>query len=113
MGQDPLQLVGTRGGDLGRARRAHVDVAAREQAPEPGDAAVGTFHTNYWDIDSKNPVNQKFIKDFIAKYDYHPSHFSAQAYDAARLFEEDAFWKDSFQRLHHAQGDGGGNQGTQ
>ncbi|OLM08738.1 hypothetical protein Ae707Ps1_6251c [Pseudonocardia sp. Ae707_Ps1] len=41
VGQDPLQLVGTRGGDLGRARRAHVDVAAGEQAPEPGDAAVG------------------------------------------------------------------------
>lgn len=50
-----------------------------------GKAAVGTFHTNYWDIDSKNPVNQRFIEDFIAKYNYHPSHFSAQAYDAALL----------------------------
>tara|TARA_Y100001934_G_scaffold283612_1_gene404805 strand:- start:13152 stop:14282 length:1131 start_codon:yes stop_codon:yes gene_type:complete len=50
-----------------------------------GKAAIGTFHTNYWDIDSENPVNQRFIKDFIAKYDYHPSHFSAQAYDAALL----------------------------
>ena len=50
-----------------------------------GKAAIGTFHTNYWDIDSENPVNQRFIKDFIAKYDYHPSHFSAQAYDAELL----------------------------
>ena len=50
-----------------------------------GKAAIGTFHTNYWDIDSENPVNQRFIKDFIAKYNYHPSHFSAQAYDAALL----------------------------
>ena len=52
-----------------------------------GKAAIGTFHTNYWDLDSKNPVNQRFIKDFIKKYGYHPSHFSAQAYDAPLLID--------------------------
>ncbi|MEM7408292.1 MAG: ABC transporter substrate-binding protein [Pseudomonadota bacterium] len=52
-----------------------------------GDAAVGTFHTNFWNIDSDNAANQRFIKDFVAKYGYHPSHYSAQAYDSAMLID--------------------------
>ena len=52
-----------------------------------GKAAIGTFHTNFWDLDSKLPANQRFIKDYIAKYGYHPSNFSAQAYDAALLID--------------------------
>ena len=52
-----------------------------------GKGAIGTFHTNYWDLDSKNPVNQRFIKDYIAKYGYHPSNFAAQAYDAPLLID--------------------------
>jgi branched-chain amino acid transport system substrate-binding protein len=50
-----------------------------------GKAAVGTFHTNQWDSDSKRPANQKFIKAYIAKYKIHPNHFVAQAYDGALL----------------------------
>ncbi|MGQ4809328.1 hypothetical protein NKDENANG_02744 [Candidatus Entotheonellaceae bacterium PAL068K] len=52
-----------------------------------GKNAIGTFHTNYWDLDSQNPANQRFIKDYIEKYGYHPSHFAAQAYDAPFLFD--------------------------
>ena len=52
-----------------------------------GDAAVGTFHTNFWDPHSKNPVNQKFVADFKKKYGYMPSHFAAQAYDAPLLID--------------------------
>ena len=52
-----------------------------------GKNAIGTYHTNFWDLDSKNPVNQRFIKDYIKKYGYHPSNFSAQAYDAPFLFD--------------------------
>lgn len=55
--------------------------------PGLGKTAIGTFHTNFWDVDSTNPVNQRFIKDYIAKYGYHPSNFSAQAYDAPLLID--------------------------
>ena len=50
-----------------------------------GAAAVGSFHTNYWDPDSKNAANQKFIKAYLAKYKSMPSHFAAQSYDAPAL----------------------------
>lgn len=50
-----------------------------------GNAAVGTFHTNQWDSDSKRSANVKFVKDYIAKNGYHPSHFASQAYDGALL----------------------------
>ncbi len=50
-----------------------------------GNAALGSFHTNYWDPDSKNAANQKFIKSYVARHKRLPSHFAAQAYDAPRL----------------------------
>jgi branched-chain amino acid transport system substrate-binding protein len=50
-----------------------------------GKAAIGSFHTNYWDPDSKNPTNVKFIADYKAAYGRLPSHFAAQAYDAPAL----------------------------
>src|SRR5690606_22709293 len=53
--------------------------------PVIGDAAVGTFHTNQWDIDSKDPVNQKFVKDYVTKYGKMPAHYAQQAYDGPRL----------------------------
>lgn len=55
--------------------------------PAHGKAAIGTFHTNYWAPDSDLPANQKFVKDFVAKYNYHPAHYAAQAYDAALLID--------------------------
>jgi branched-chain amino acid transport system substrate-binding protein len=53
--------------------------------PVIGDAALGTLHTNQWDIDSKDPVNQKFIADYVAKYGKMPAHYAQQAYDGPRL----------------------------
>ena len=55
--------------------------------PGHGKAAIGTFHTNYWDVSSDRPDNQRFIKDYMKKYDYHPSNFSAQPYDAPFLID--------------------------
>ncbi len=55
--------------------------------PAMGDAAVGSFHTNYWSADLKNAANQKFVKAFKAKYGYMPSNFAAQAYDAPFLID--------------------------
>ena len=53
--------------------------------PVIGDAAIGSFHTNQWDIDSKDPVNQKFIADYKARFGKMPSHFAQQSYDGPRL----------------------------
>ncbi len=53
--------------------------------PAVGEAAIGTFHTNYWDISNTGPANQRFIKEFVAKNGSMPSHFAAQAYDGPRL----------------------------
>ncbi|MBL8663431.1 MAG: ABC transporter substrate-binding protein [Candidatus Odyssella sp.] len=53
--------------------------------PVVGEAAIGTFHTNYWDITSDRPANQRFVKEFLAKNGTMPSHFAAQAYDGPRL----------------------------
>ena len=55
--------------------------------PGHGKAAIGTYHTSYWNNDSKDPVNQRFIADFKKKFGYHPSIFSAQAYDMPFLVE--------------------------
>lgn len=52
-----------------------------------GTNAIGTFHTTFWNSDSKDAVNQKFIKDYIKKYGKHPSMFSVQGYDAALLID--------------------------
>jgi branched-chain amino acid transport system substrate-binding protein len=50
-----------------------------------GDAAIGSYHTNFWDAGSTAPANQKFIKGYVAKFGHMPSHFAAQSYDAATL----------------------------
>ncbi len=52
-----------------------------------GKAAIGTYHTSYWNNSSDDPVNRKFIEDFKEKYGYHPSMFSAQAYDMPMLVD--------------------------
>jgi branched-chain amino acid transport system substrate-binding protein len=52
-----------------------------------GDAAVGTFGTAFWTVDLKNPANEKFVASFRKKYNYEPSNYAAQAYDAAQLID--------------------------
>lgn len=53
--------------------------------PAIGDAALGTYHTMYWNVDLDNPTNKAYVKDFVAAYGRNPSHYSAQAYDGARI----------------------------
>ncbi len=50
-----------------------------------GEAAIGSFHTNFWDAEGANPANQAFVKSYVAKFGHMPSHFAAQSYDAATL----------------------------
>ena len=53
--------------------------------PAIGDAANGSYHASYWGHDLKIPANEKFVKDYTAKFGGLPSEFAAQAYDAALL----------------------------
>ena len=52
-----------------------------------GKNAIGSYHTSFWNSDSKDEVNQRFIKDYIKKYGHHPSMFSVQGYDGALLID--------------------------
>ena len=55
--------------------------------PALGDAAVGTFQSNLWNADLKNPANEKFVAAFQKKFGYLPSNFAAQSYDTGRLID--------------------------
>jgi branched-chain amino acid transport system substrate-binding protein len=50
-----------------------------------GDSAAGSYHTNFWDAESPDPANQKFVRGYMAKFGHMPSHFAAQSYDAVTL----------------------------
>lgn len=52
-----------------------------------GEAALGSYFADYWNAESDAPANRRFVKGFIAKHKAHPSHFAAQAYDAAFLID--------------------------
>jgi branched-chain amino acid transport system substrate-binding protein len=47
-----------------------------------GDAALGSIVPTMWNNDIANPKNQKFVKDYVAKFGHAPSNFAAQSYDA-------------------------------
>jgi branched-chain amino acid transport system substrate-binding protein len=53
--------------------------------PAIGDSAVGSLLTNFWDPDSTSPANQRFVKDYVARFGHQPSLFSVTGYDAARM----------------------------
>jgi branched-chain amino acid transport system substrate-binding protein len=53
--------------------------------PAIGDGALGSYSTMYWNADLDIPANKRFVADFRAKHGRTPSHYAAQAYDAARL----------------------------
>ena len=47
-----------------------------------GDSALGAIVPTMWNNDVANPRNEKFVKDYMAKFGHMPSNFAAQAYDA-------------------------------
>jgi branched-chain amino acid transport system substrate-binding protein len=55
--------------------------------PAMGDAALGVISGTFWGPDFKNAANQKFVKDFEAKFKRIPSQYAAQAYDSAMLID--------------------------
>jgi branched-chain amino acid transport system substrate-binding protein len=55
--------------------------------PAMGDAGLGVISGTFWGPDFANAANQKFVKDFEAKYKRIPSQYAAQAYDSALLLD--------------------------
>ncbi len=53
--------------------------------PAIGAAAVGTVHAQMWRPQSDSPANQRFVKDYVARYGAMPSDFALQSYDAPAL----------------------------
>lgn len=53
-----------------------------------GKAAEGTLVGSPWFIDKPDPVNQKFVAAFKAKYNSAPDQFAAQAYDTLFIVKE-------------------------
>jgi branched-chain amino acid transport system substrate-binding protein len=49
--------------------------------PAIGDAALGAIMADHWNSELDNPRNKRFIKDYLAKWNEHPSHFAVTAYD--------------------------------
>src|SRR5262249_19734229 len=47
-----------------------------------GESAVGAIVPTMWNQDIANPRNEKFVKDYVAKFGHMPSNFAAQSYDA-------------------------------
>ena len=55
--------------------------------PAMGDAALGVISGTFWGPDFKNAANQRFVREFEAKYGRIPSQYAAQSYDAAQLLD--------------------------
>lgn len=55
--------------------------------PAMGDAATGVISGTFWGPDFPNAANQRFVKEFEAKYKRIPSQYAAQSYDAAQLLD--------------------------
>lgn len=71
---------------VGKETRVYSVFTADEiTVPAIGDAAAGTYLTNFWDPGAKNPANQRFVKDYTARFGHKPSLFAVTGYDGARM----------------------------
>jgi branched-chain amino acid transport system substrate-binding protein len=55
--------------------------------PAIGDAAAGNYEASFWNYDLDNPANAKFVAEFRKAYNYIPSYYAAQSYDAIKLID--------------------------
>ncbi len=53
-----------------------------------GEALNGCYFSNHYATDDPNPVVQKFVNDYKAKYNQLPDALAALAYDAARILAD-------------------------
>lgn len=55
--------------------------------PATQAAALGLYSASQWTMDLDNAANTRFVEDFVATYDYLPSLYASQGYDAAMLID--------------------------
>src|SRR3954470_24078310 len=55
--------------------------------PAIGDAADGNYEVGFWSPDLDNPRNKEFITAFRQKYNYLPSFYGAQSFDAIAMID--------------------------
>ena len=55
--------------------------------PAIGDIAIGSRSAAFWTVDMDNEASKRFVAAFRKKYNYVPSVYAAQAFDAARLID--------------------------
>lgn len=55
--------------------------------PAQGEDAIGVFTAGFWSPDLDNEANRRFVEGFKETFGRDPSHFAAQAYDAALLLD--------------------------
>lgn len=53
--------------------------------PYTAETAEGLFSADLWAPNLDNPANKRFLREFARAYDYAPSIYAAQGYDAGRL----------------------------
>jgi len=55
--------------------------------PAIGDAADGNYEVGFWSPDLDNPRNKEFVNAFRKKYNYYPSFYAAQSFDAIAMID--------------------------
>ena len=55
--------------------------------PAIGDAADGNYEVGFWSPDLDNPRNEEFVGAFRQKYNYWPSFYAAQSFDAVAMID--------------------------
>ena len=55
--------------------------------PAIGDAADGNYEVGFWSPDLDNPRNEEFVGAFRQKYNYWPSFYAAQSFDAIAMID--------------------------
>lgn len=74
-------------GALGKVPLLSTSTTDGSTLPALKETAMGVLSGTFWGPDFPNPVSQKFVADFRAKYKRIPSQYAAQAYDAALLLD--------------------------
>lgn len=55
--------------------------------PAIAEAADGNYEVGFWSPDLDNPRNKEFVAAFRAKYNYYPSFYAAQSFDAIAMID--------------------------
>ena len=64
-----------------------VFTADETTLPALGDAAEGNYESGFWSPDLQNPRNQEYVAAFRKKFNYIPSYYGAQSFDAIFLID--------------------------